>query len=85
MVRAVDRDVVDVLLGLVLQVLREVDQLPVWLQVHVSHVLDPPGDGGREQQKLGVILDLSLDAGQDPVDVLLEAELEHLVGLIEDE
>ena len=49
---AVDGDVSDVFLCLVLQVLGEVDRLPVGPQVCVRQGANPRGHGGGEEQEL---------------------------------
>ncbi len=51
------------------------------LQVALGDPADRVGHGGREQRDLP----LGRGLGEDPVDVLGEAHLEHLVGLVQDQ
>jgi len=81
----VDGDVVDVFLGLVLQVFGKIDHLPAWFQVLVGHVLDPSGDRGREKKELGIFLDFALDFMKNFVNILFEPKLEHLVSFVQNQ
>lgn len=51
-VRTIDRDVVDVLLRLVFEILGEINHLPVWSQILLCHVLDPSWNGRRKKKEL---------------------------------
>lgn len=42
----VDRNMIDVFLGLILQVLGKIDLFPIFLEISVSHLLDPSWSGG---------------------------------------
>lgn len=68
---------------LVLEVLRKINDLEARLHVLTRDATNPTGNGRREQTQLDVVLGRGADGFEDRVDVLLEAELEHLIGLIE--
>ena len=67
----------------VLQVLRQVNNLEALLHVLFGDGTHPARDRGREQTQLDVVLARGADVVKDGVDVLLEAELEHLVCFVE--
>ena len=48
-----------------------------------SDRLHPPWDGGREHEALQVLEAGTLDRVHNLLDILLEAQVEHLVGLVE--
>lgn len=85
MVRAIDRNVFNVLLGLVLKILSKINRLPVRLQILSSEVLDPWGSGRREQEELRHSSALSLNVAENLVNILLEAHVQHLVSLVKDQ
>lgn len=83
-VRAVDGNVFNVLLRLVLKILCKINSLPVRSQIGIGKVLNPWRSGGREQKELRHLGALLLNCSEDLVDVLLEAHVQHLVRLVED-
>jgi hypothetical protein len=85
LVRALDGEVLHLPGGLVLQVLRKIDNLEARLHVLTCDASNPAGDGSREKAELDWFFAGLSDVFQDRVHVLLKAELEHLVRLIEDD
>lgn len=79
------RNVVDILLRLVFEILRQIDHLPVWPEVVVGQVLDPGWNSGGEEEELRRSLRALLDLLENLIYVLFEAHVQHLVGLVEDQ
>lgn len=71
-------------LRLVLDVLRQVNHLPIFLQVLIRHLLYPIGHCGGKEEKLWLLGEIIFDVVQNPIHVLLEAHVEHLVRLVQD-
>lgn len=80
-----NRNVLDILLCLVSDVLGEVDQFPVFLQVVSRHALHPAGNCRREQKELRLLYDGLVNAAKYPIHILLEAHIEHAISLIQHE
>ena len=70
---------------LVLEVLSEINDLEARLHVLTRDTTDPTGNGRREETQLDVVVGRGTDGFEDRVDVLLEAELEHLISLVEND
>jgi len=83
---AVDGQVIHCLSRLVLEILGQVHQAIVPLEELVGHLPHPVGDGCGEEANLQVSgVHLRLDGPENLLDVFFEAELEHLVGFVEDD
>lgn len=70
---------------LVLQVLREINGLKLRRKELASHIFYPEGDGSREKKSLDVLWRLFFDIVHNLFYILLEAKLEHLVSLVQDD
>lgn len=81
--RALNRQVIHLPGRLVLEVLGEVDDLESSSHVLSCDVSYPNWDRGREEQKLNIFGQGSLNASEYVVHVFLEAKLEHDVSLVE--
>ena len=81
----VDRNMVNIFLGLIFQVFGEINLFPIFLKISVCHVFDPSWNSGRKQKKLRCFLTLLFDVDKNPVNILFETELKHLICLVEDQ
>lgn len=81
-IRTIDSDVVDVPLRLVLEVLCQINHLPIRSEVRVCHVMDPFGDSRREEKELWWFIRSLLDCLENLVNILFESHVQHLVGFI---
>jgi hypothetical protein len=68
---------------LVLQVLDKVEYGVTRLHELISNVLHPLGNRGREQKHLQVRCAGALDSVHDLLNVLFEAQVEHLISFVE--
>lgn len=74
-----------ILLGLILQILGQVNHLPIWSQVIVSQVLDPWRYSCGTQNKLRQLFRTFFDLFKYFIDVLFESHVKHLVSLVQDQ
>lgn len=71
--------------SLVLQVLTEINYAQISLHVLCRHVSHPPGNSRGEEADLEFSAALASDRLQDLVYIFFKAELEHLIGLIQND
>lgn len=71
--------------SLVLQVLTEINYAQISLHVLRGHVSHPPGNSRGEEADLEFSAALASDRLQDLVYIFFKAELEHLIGLIQND
>jgi len=77
--------VLDSASSLVLQVLTEINYAQISLHVLCRHVSHPPGNSCGEEADLEFSAALASDRLQDLVYIFFKAELEHLIGLIQND
>ena len=78
----IDRDMVDILLSSILQILCKINHLPVFPQVVGGQLLDPTWNGGREQKKLWHFFNGFLYVSKNSVNVFFETKFHHLVCFV---
>lgn len=84
-VRAADRDMVDILLCFSFEIFCEIDDFPSWVEIVTSQTGDPRRNGSWKQHELCWRFAVLFDGLKKCINILFEAHIEHGVGFVENE